>query len=81
MLNELHSRLHKLGLDFSVSHEAKAFIISNIETDLFGARPLKRKIELLIENPIASKLVQVSSQVIKEVQVEMVGSNIEVSFH
>ena len=81
MLTELHNRLQKLGLGFSVSLEAKAFIISNIETDLFGARPLKRKIELLIENPIASKLVQISNNSIKEIKVEMLNSNIEVLFY
>ena len=81
MLTDLCSRLQHMGLEFTVSAAAKKGIIAEIETDSFGARPLKRKIEALIENPIASKIVRAEAKSIKTVCVEVNAGKIEVLFH
>ena len=56
-IQSLSKRLDELNLDLAVTQKAKDFIIESLETNQYGARPLRRKIESLIENRIATLLI------------------------
>jgi len=55
-LNILQGRLAKLEIGLQVSTEALALIAESGFDPVYGARPLKRAIQQLIENPL-SKLI------------------------
>jgi ATP-dependent Clp protease ATP-binding subunit ClpB len=55
-LGELEARLKEREIDIEVLPEAKAFIASEGYDRRFGARPLKRAVQSLLENPL-SKLI------------------------
>ena len=56
-LSELASRLTQRGVTLEMEPEATAFIASEGFDQRFGARPLKRAIQALLENPLALKLL------------------------
>lgn len=56
-LNNLISRLDAIGVNLHVDNEVKYFIVKNVDTNRYGARPIRRKIEQLIENEIAKLLI------------------------
>jgi ATP-dependent Clp protease ATP-binding subunit ClpB len=53
----LAKRIADKGIGFNVSEEALALISEAGFDPLFGARPLKRSIQQLIENPLANKIL------------------------
>ncbi|MDG1752862.1 MAG: ATP-dependent chaperone ClpB, partial [Thalassotalea sp.] len=53
----LAKRIADKGIGFNVSDEALALISEAGFDPLFGARPLKRSIQQLIENPLANKIL------------------------
>ncbi len=61
-LDDLLKRIKKLGHSLELTEAAKTFVLDGIDTLKFGARPLKRKIEQLIENEVAQILVDHSNQ-------------------
>lgn len=63
VFNDLKMRLKELGIVVEITGEVKDFILERIDTSHYGARPLKRKVQDLIENPIANKLIETSSKV------------------
>jgi ATP-dependent Clp protease ATP-binding subunit ClpB len=56
-LGELASRLAQRNISLSVDDAAKDYIAKEGFDQQFGARPLKRAIQNLLENPIAKKLL------------------------
>ena len=57
LIENLSARMNNIGLEIEFSTEAKEFIISQMESFDYGARPLKRKLEKLVENPVASMAI------------------------
>ncbi|MBR0238230.1 MAG: ATP-dependent Clp protease ATP-binding subunit [Thermoguttaceae bacterium] len=57
-LDQVRSRLKDKGFDLILSSEARDFIIKRGSDLDFGARPLRRAIESLIENPLAEELLK-----------------------
>ncbi len=57
-LRELRRRLNEMKYSLSVSKEAKEFIISQTTDSKYGARPLKRGVQSMIENPLSELLLQ-----------------------
>lgn len=57
-LERLRIRLAERGLALEVSDEARALIAEEGDDPAFGARPLKRAIQRLIENPLAKLLLE-----------------------
>ncbi|MDD9951175.1 MAG: ATP-dependent Clp protease ATP-binding subunit, partial [Zetaproteobacteria bacterium] len=53
-LRDLESRVATLGYKLKIAPEVREFILLACDSRDFGARPLKRKIEVLIENELAS---------------------------
>ena len=77
-LANLEQRLHQIGVDITVSNDVKLFIVDSIDTTDYGARPLRRKIEDLIENKIASLLIEHRSDGKKQVKVYLDENQISV---
>ena len=60
LMSNLSSRLAFLGLTLNVDPSISEFIIKEVDSHNFGARPLQRKVEKLIENKIASGIISKS---------------------
>jgi ATP-dependent Clp protease ATP-binding subunit ClpB len=56
-LSQLAKKLNERNLYLKVTEEAKSFLAREGYDPAFGARPLKRTIQKLIENPLAMKLI------------------------
>lgn len=56
-LDKLYARVKELGYDLKVSDTAKDFISEKGFDIQFGARPLKRAIQKLIEDPLAEYII------------------------
>ncbi|MDX9783944.1 MAG: ATP-dependent chaperone ClpB [Spirochaetia bacterium] len=56
-LGELAARLKERNIDIEVLPEAKAFIAAEGYDKRFGARPLKRAIQSLLENPLSRSIL------------------------
>ncbi|HYX36804.1 MAG TPA: ATP-dependent Clp protease ATP-binding subunit [Oligoflexus sp.] len=58
MLTDLSKRLGRLQVELQVTDAVRNGLVQSIDTKNYGARPLKRKMEEKIENPIASLLIR-----------------------
>lgn len=58
MLNELSNRLNENYYSFTYSDKLKHFILDESFDVNFGARPIKRFIQNVIETPIATKIIK-----------------------
>lgn len=58
ILKDLESRLKNLGFSLSVGEGVREKILGSIDTNQYGARPLKRKVQDLIENKMANLLIE-----------------------
>ncbi len=54
---DLENRLKDMSIKLTFNDEAKDFLIKQVDTKFYGARPLKRKLEQLVENEIAQLLI------------------------
>src|SRR5262249_44037557 len=57
-LSKVYKRLVEKGLTLVLTEEAKDLIIDKGSSLEFGARPLRRAIEHLLEDPLAEQLLQ-----------------------
>jgi ATP-dependent Clp protease ATP-binding subunit ClpC len=57
-LVKLYSRLNNLGYSIEMTDKAKDYICDKGYDEKFGARPLKRAIQKLIEDPLAEEIVK-----------------------
>ncbi|MCK4420400.1 AAA family ATPase [candidate division WOR-3 bacterium] len=58
LMGNLSSRLKEEGIKIVITEEAKDFIAREGYDKTFGARPLKRTIQRLIETPLSTKIIQ-----------------------
>jgi ATP-dependent Clp protease ATP-binding subunit ClpB len=56
-IKTLTNRLKSVNLDLSVSDEVFDMIVDRGYDPIFGARPLKRSIQQLLENPLSQKIL------------------------
>ncbi|GAB5418508.1 MAG: ATP-dependent Clp protease ATP-binding subunit [Crocinitomicaceae bacterium] len=56
-LDKLYGRLNDLGYSIEMTEKAKDHIVEKGYDEKFGARPLKRAIQKLIEDPLAEEIV------------------------
>ncbi|MCG8515340.1 MAG: ATP-dependent Clp protease ATP-binding subunit [Halanaerobiales bacterium] len=70
MLNDLEKRLGEKEIKIEVTEEAKLFLADNGFDAQFGARPLRRSIQRLIENPLSEKILDGKVQGGSSVRVE-----------
>jgi ATP-dependent Clp protease ATP-binding subunit ClpC len=57
LLKDLYGRLSDMNLDFEITKEAKEYILSRGYDPALGARPLKRAIQKLLEDPLSEKML------------------------
>lgn len=57
-LQNLISRLQQVHYTLKVDNSAKEFIVSQTSVGQYGARPIRRSIQSLIENPLSDLLLQ-----------------------
>lgn len=55
--NEVKKLLEEQKIDLEITEEVKELLVKEGYDSNFGARPLRRTIEKLIENPISEKLL------------------------
>jgi ATP-dependent Clp protease ATP-binding subunit ClpC len=78
----LRQRLATMHMELEISEAAKEFILQQIDTTNFGARPLKRKLEQMVENKIASTLIEISDEDRQGVMtVELTNDKADISVH
>ena len=65
----LKSRLTEFDLKLSISDEALDFVVNDGFDKNYGARPLKRSIQQLIENPLAQKIL--AGDFVKNAQIKI----------
>jgi ATP-dependent Clp protease ATP-binding subunit ClpC len=58
MLEKVYEQLGEKGINLEVDKEAKAILYKEGYDPTFGARPLRRAIQRLIENPLADELLK-----------------------
>ena len=78
-LEELKKRLSQHSLKLSVTESAKKHLIDEGYDIAYGARPLKRTIQQLIENPLSLKILQGKFQEGNEIIVDVEGDSL--TFH
>ncbi len=61
-LAKIRGRMAERGLELVLTDEAKDFLIAKGYNPDYGARPLRRAIENLIENPLAEEMLRGSFQ-------------------
>ena len=78
-VRDLAERLSGLNLILKFSDEAKTFVLDSIEDLSYGARPIKRKMEVLVENKVAALLIEknlegggVVSVIVKDEHLEVI---------
>jgi ATP-dependent Clp protease ATP-binding subunit ClpC len=57
-LKGLYGRINELGYKVKITSEAKDFIADKGFDSQFGARPLKRAIQKLLEDPLAEEIIK-----------------------
>ncbi len=77
MVKDFAQRLRRLDISLDFSDEALRFLVSSIDTVHYGARPLKRKLEELVENPIASLLIRDRREGPRQARVALKGGELK----
>ncbi len=63
-LSKVRERLKERGLTIELTDAAKAYVVSNVKKDGdrdhndYGARPLRRSVEMYVEDPLAEELLR-----------------------
>ena len=76
-MKDLSDRLAKMSVKLIVEEEVEKIMLDAIAGSPYGARPLRRKIQSDIENPVASLLIEKPGE-ISEISVFAKDKNIEV---
>ena len=58
MLDRVHTQLKNSDIEIVLSDEAKEFLATEGYDREFGARPLRRSIQRLLEDPLSEELLQ-----------------------
>ena len=58
MLDRVHKQLKNSDLEIVLSDEAKQYLATEGYNKEFGARPLRRSIQRLLEDPLSEELLQ-----------------------
>jgi len=76
-LSSVRQRLADRGVEIELTEEAKAFIVeTGFDADL-GARPVKRAIERLVEDPLSEELLAGRFKDSKAIRISVAGDHLE----
>ena len=74
MLSDVESRLNDQGIEIDISEEVKSLLIENGFQPKYGARPLRRAIQTILENRLADSVLE--GKIIRGSHIEVtVGEN------
>lgn len=79
-INDLSKRVHNLGMEIEFSPAAKSFILKSIDSLDYGARPVRRKLEHLVENSVALLLISSEAKKGSVISVDVTDKEIKCSF-
>lgn len=77
-INELRGRIEALGYKLEIAPEVIPHILESIDTLSYGARPVRRKIEQMIENEIASVLISLTGRNSGDIRVSLQNGKVAV---
>jgi len=77
MMDEVRKRLADHSINLALSDEAKEFLIEKGYNPNFGARPLKRTIQKLIEDPIAEMMIRNAMEDGSKVRIDVFGEELK----
>ncbi len=75
-IDKLKERLKEHHIDVEMTVEAKEFIATRGYDPAYGARPLKRVIMQLIENPMSKKILE--NSLIKKIDIDVINDEINI---
>ena len=78
MLEKIKGRLSKKGMDLEVEENVIGYISKEGYDENFGARPLRRAIEKLLEEPLSEKVISGELKEGDKIVVKMVGGKISI---
>ena len=58
LLTKVMERMKKQGIALDVTKQARELIVKNGTDDKYGARPLRRMIQNMVEDPVAEKILE-----------------------
>ena len=58
MLQKVINRMEKQGIKLEITKEARDCIVENGKDDKYGARPLRRTIQNMVEDKIAERILE-----------------------
>lgn len=76
MLEDLRKRLENLNINLEISNEAKVFIADKGFDAQFGARPLKRAIQKMVEDKLSEELLKGTIKSGSDVLVDLSGDKL-----
>ena len=76
MVGKIKSRMSKKGMDLEVDVDVIGYISKEGYDENFGARPLRRAIERLLEEPLSEKVISGELKEGDKIVVKMVGGKI-----
>ena len=79
VLIDLKKRVAALGAELDLAEDIKDYIIEGMDTNQYGARPLKRRVQDLIENKMANLLIEKVDESVKKIKVELVDGEIKIT--
>jgi ATP-dependent Clp protease ATP-binding subunit ClpC len=74
-LSKIRNRMSERGLELVLTDEAKDFLITKGYNPDYGARPLRRAIENLIENPLSEEILRNAFKGKDRVNVQVTGED------
>lgn len=78
LIADLKMRLSKLSIHLEFGQDAKEHLLSKLKTLDYGARPLKRKMQQLVENPISTKIIATPEGKERFLNVVLEGESIQI---
>jgi ATP-dependent Clp protease ATP-binding subunit ClpC len=78
MVSELKERLYNKKINLEIESSVYKFIAKTSYDPEFGARPLRRVIEQLLEDPLSEKIIRDEIKEMSTVKVRMMNSNIHI---
>ncbi|MBE6860231.1 MAG: ATP-dependent Clp protease ATP-binding subunit [Ruminococcus sp.] len=78
-LSKLKQRVEEIGIDICFSDGVAEFIADTNETEKYGARPIKRRVTELIENELASMIINQAIKTGDTVNAEFVDNKLKFS--
>ena len=76
MLSATASRLRGLGIDIEITPEAKEFIVRKGSDIEYGARPLRRTIQRLVEDKLSEEILEGKISAGKKIEVASDGETL-----